>query len=151
MDVRELVRRALDEDGVERDLTTLATVPEAARARGIFLAKDDIVVSGFDVAGLVFETVDARVTLSEILGEGTSVTRGTTIGRVEGPARALLQAERVALNFLQRTSGVATLNGRHPDVATLVALADRFDRDEVRMFVRERAKDRVLIGRQGLA
>lgn len=115
MDVRELVRRALDEDGVERDLTTLATVPEDARARGIFLAKHDLVLSGLDVAGLVFEAVDARVRPSQLRAEGTVVTRGAILGRVEGPARALLQAERVALNFLQRMSGVASLTRRFVD------------------------------------
>jgi hypothetical protein len=105
MDVRELVRRALDEDGVGRDLTTLATVSEDARARGTFLAKDDLVISGLDVAAFVFEAVDARAKVSGLALEGARVTRGTFVGHVDGPARSLLQAERVALNFVQRLSG----------------------------------------------
>ena len=115
MDVRELVRRALDEDGIDHDLTTLATVPEEAGARGILLAKEDLVVSGLDVCGLVFDAVDARSRLLPSVAEGASVRRGDVLGRVEGPARALLQAERVALNFLQRLCGVATFTRRFVD------------------------------------
>ena len=112
MDVRELVRRALDEDGADRDLTTLATVPEGVRARGTLLAKEDLVVSGLDVAALVFEAIDPRAVLSPLVPEGGAAARGTSMGTVEGPARALLQAERVALNLLQRLTGVATLTRR---------------------------------------
>ena len=112
MDVRELVRRALDEDGIDRDLTTLATVPEGAEARGILLAKEDLVVSGLDVCGLVFDAVDSRSRLVPSVAEGAPARRGDVLGRVEGPARGLLQAERVALNFLQRLCGVATLTRR---------------------------------------
>ena len=115
MDVRELVRRALDEDGIDRDLTTLATVPEEAGARGILLAKEDLVVSGLDVCGLVFDAVDPRSRLLRSVAEGASARRGDVLGRVEGPARGLLQAERVALNFLQRLCGVATLTRRFVD------------------------------------
>ena len=98
----------------DRDLTTLATVPEDVRARGILLAKEDLVVSGLDVAALVFEAVDARArAFVPWLAEGARVAaRGRPSVDVEGPARGLLQAERVALNFLQRLSGVATLTRR---------------------------------------
>lgn len=115
MDVRELVRHTLEEDGAEHDLTTLATVLEGAGARGILLAKEEVVVSGLDVAALVFETVDARSRLVPGVAEGARASRGDVLGRVEGPARALLQAERVALNFLQRLTGVATLTRRFVD------------------------------------
>lgn len=115
MDVRELVRSTLEEDGAGHDLTTLATVREGAVARGMLLAKDELVVSGLDVAALVFEAVDARSRLVPGVAEGTRASRGDVLGRVEGPARALLQAERVALNFLQRLTGVATLTRRFVD------------------------------------
>ena len=115
MDVRELVRGALEEDGAEHDLTTLATVLEGAGARGILLAKDELVVSGLDVAALVFETVDPRSRLVPDVADGARVGRGDALGTVEGYARALLQAERVALNFLQRLSGVATLTRQFVD------------------------------------
>jgi nicotinate-nucleotide pyrophosphorylase (carboxylating) len=112
VDVREIVRRALDEDGVAHDLTTLSTVSADARGRGALLAKDDLVISGLDLVGLVFEAVDAGVRVSDLAVEGARVARGTIVGRVEGPARALLQAERVALNFVQRMCGIATLTRR---------------------------------------
>ena len=115
MDVGELVRRALEEDGAARDLTTLATVPESARARGRFLAKDDLVVSGLDVAGGVFSAVDGGLRLSGLSEEGARVSCGAFLGSVEGGARSLLRAERVALNFVQRLSGVATLTRRFVD------------------------------------
>lgn len=115
MDVRELVRRALDEDGVDRDLTTVATVPEDQEARGVLLAKEALVVSGLDVCGFVFDAVDPKVRLFPDVAEGGSARPGDVIARVEGRARGILQAERVALNFLQRLSGVATLTRRFVD------------------------------------
>jgi len=109
MTVEELIRRALDEDVGERDLTTVATIPPELRARGVLLAKQDLVVSGLAVAGLVFRAVDARLQLRAEVGEGDRVTPRTILGTVVGPARGMLTGERVALNFLQRLSGVATV------------------------------------------
>jgi len=105
----ELVRRALEEDVGGGDLTTAATVPETARARGVLLAKQPLIVSGLDVAGLVFRAVDPRLALQPQAGEGDRVAAKTTLGVVTGPARGMLTGERVALNFLQRLSGVATI------------------------------------------
>ena len=115
MDVAELVRRALEEDGGSRDLTTLATVPDDTQARGVFLAKQELVVSGLDVAAEVFRAVDARLAVEPRVREGQKVSPGTELGRVAGPARGMLTAERVALNLLQRLSGVATLTRRFVD------------------------------------
>jgi nicotinate-nucleotide pyrophosphorylase (carboxylating) len=115
VDLRELVRLALEEDGAAGDLTTLATVPVEALARGVLLAKEELVVSGLEVAALVFAAVDERVSLVPLVAEGERVGKGALVGRVEGPARALLEAERVALNFLQRLCGVATLTRRFVD------------------------------------
>jgi nicotinate-nucleotide pyrophosphorylase (carboxylating) len=115
VDVGELVRRALEEDVGERDLTTLATVSGTAAARAIVLAKQDLVVSGLDVAALVFRSVDPRLALEPLVAEGLRTTAGTTLARVTGPARGMLTAERVALNFLQRLSGVATATRRFVD------------------------------------
>jgi nicotinate-nucleotide pyrophosphorylase (carboxylating) len=109
LSVEELVARALAEDVGAGDLTTMATIPETLRARGVFLAKQALVVSGLDVAGVVFKTVDSRVVLEADVREGERVPTKATLGRVQGPARALLTGERVALNFLQRLSGVATV------------------------------------------
>jgi nicotinate-nucleotide pyrophosphorylase (carboxylating) len=109
LSVEELVALALAEDVGAGDLTTVSTVPEAAQARGILLAKQALVVSGLDVADLVFRKVDSRLSLVPSVVEGSSVVSRTTLGRVTGPARGMLTGERVALNFLQRLSGVATV------------------------------------------
>jgi nicotinate-nucleotide pyrophosphorylase (carboxylating) len=110
--VSELVAAALREDVGSGDRTTERTVPEDARASGVLLAKQDLVLSGLTVARAVFEALDAHVSWEEPAAEGTSVGRGATLVRVHGAARALLTAERVALNFLQRLSGIATLTRR---------------------------------------
>lgn len=109
MTVEELIRRALDEDVGEGDLTTVATVSPDLRARGVLLAKQELVLSGLEVAGLVFRAVDEHLELRAEVGEGDRVTPRTILGTVVGPARGMLTGERVALNFLQRLSGVATV------------------------------------------
>ncbi|HEY7513481.1 MAG TPA: carboxylating nicotinate-nucleotide diphosphorylase, partial [Vicinamibacteria bacterium] len=115
MDVEELVARALAEDVGAGDLTTRATVPASAQARGIFLAKQDLVVSGLDVAAVVFRTVDPRVVVDAQVSEGERAPVRSILGILAGPARALLTGERVALNFLQRLSGVATVTREFVD------------------------------------
>jgi nicotinate-nucleotide pyrophosphorylase (carboxylating) len=109
MTIEELVARALAEDVGTGDVTTAATVPADATARGFFLAKQDLVVSGMDVAATVFRTLDGRIVLSDVAAEGARVAARSIVGRVAGPARAILTGERLALNFLQRLSGVATV------------------------------------------
>lgn len=110
--VRRLVRSALDEDLGAGDATSEATVPENARARGVLLAKQELVVAGLDVARAVFETLEPALRFQAEGKEGERFFPDTVIATVEGRARALLSAERVALNFLQRLSGVATLTRR---------------------------------------
>jgi nicotinate-nucleotide pyrophosphorylase (carboxylating) len=114
---RDLVARALAEDVGPGDVTTMATVPPDAQARGVVLAKSRLVVAGVPVARAVFAAIDARSTLEAHVDEGATCERGTVIGEVAGPAAALLTAERVALNFLQRLSGIATLTRRFVDAA----------------------------------
>jgi nicotinate-nucleotide pyrophosphorylase (carboxylating) len=116
-DYEKLVRDALDEDVGDGDVTTLATVPEAASGHGVLLAKSPLVLAGFDVAALAFALVDRRCRATRHVSDGKSVSSGTVIGEIDGPARALLTAERVALNFLQRLSGVATMTRRFVDEA----------------------------------
>ena len=109
---RDLVRRALAEDVGAGDVTTAATVPERARGRGILLAKSTLVLAGLDVAAAVFDEIDPACQVSRRLDDGVLCRPGTILAVVAGPARALLTGERVALNFLQRLSGVATLTRR---------------------------------------
>jgi nicotinate-nucleotide pyrophosphorylase (carboxylating) len=114
---RDLVARALAEDVGSGDITTEATVPPGARARGVLLAKSRLVVAGLDVSRAVFEAVDAASALVARVGDGAACEPGTVIGEVTGRAASLLTAERVALNFLQRLSGVATLTRRFVEAA----------------------------------
>lgn len=105
----ELARSALSEDLGRGDVTSLSTVPEEARARGRFLAKGDLVASGFEAARAVFFAADEGLRFEAFAEEGEHVGAGTVIAEVEGGARSVLAAERVALNLLMRLSGVATL------------------------------------------
>ena len=114
---RESVRRALAEDFGWGDVTTDATVPAEARGRGTFLAKAPCVVAGLDVAAEVFRQLDPAVVFTVHHGDGSFCQPGTVIAVVEGLARPLLTAERTALNYLLRLSGIATVTRRYVDVA----------------------------------
>lgn len=104
-----LVRRALEEDGVESDVTTLSTVPAGQLADAQIVTRKAGVVAGLEVARLVFREVDARVQVELDANDGQAVQAGQVIARLHGPARAILSGERTALNFLGRLSGIATL------------------------------------------
>ena len=114
---RDLVRRALDEDLGAGDVTTDATVDPAQRARGVFIVKAPCVVAGLDVAAETFRPVDASVAVACRRLDGERCAPGDEIAVVTGPARALLIAERTALNFLQRLSGIATRTRQFVDAA----------------------------------
>ncbi len=108
----ELVANALKEDIGSGDLTTLLTVPEDCRAAGIFVAKEDFVLAGLEVARRAFLQLDPRAAWSAQAKDGDGVRRGDEFAEVRAEARAILSAERVALNFLQRLSAIATLTRR---------------------------------------
>lgn len=121
-DYRDLVRRALEEDlgdvlGSAHDVTTEATVPAIARARGAFIASADCVIAGLDVAFECFRALDPAVQTVVRKSDGEWCRAGETIGEVAGSARTLLVGERTALNFLQRLSGIATLADRFVQAA----------------------------------
>jgi nicotinate-nucleotide pyrophosphorylase (carboxylating) len=107
----EIVARALAEDVGEGDVTTAATVPEGARARATITQKAPGVIYGLDVAADTFRTLDPEMNIDRLVAEGQWRDGGPVL-RLEGSARALLTAERTALNFLQRLSGVATMAAR---------------------------------------
>ncbi len=111
--VERLIDLALEEDLSLGDATSEATIEAAARGRGRFLAKEDLVLAGTAVAARVFERLGAECRFD--LADGARATPGTFFGRAEGPLRALLAAERTALNFLQRLAGVATETRRCVD------------------------------------
>ena len=112
-ELRVLVKSALDEDGAFNDLTTLATVVSDRRARGRLVARRAGVVSGVPLAVEAFCILDPKVTIRVDQEDGAHVARGESILYLTGHARALLAAERVALNFMQKLSGVASLTARY--------------------------------------
>ncbi len=108
----ELVRRALAEDVGAGDVTSQATVPQRTRARATITQKQDGVIYGVQVAIEAFRQLDADVIVAQTGVEGARREAGSVVLVVEGNARALLAAERTALNFLGRLSGIATLSAR---------------------------------------
>lgn len=114
-ELRTLVKSALEEDGAFNDLTTLATVVSDRRARGRLVARRAGVVSGVPLAVEAFCMLDPKVTIRVDHEDGSKVGRGDSILYLTGHARALLASERVALNFMQRLSGVASLTAKYVD------------------------------------
>ena len=107
--IEPLVRMALLEDlGRAGDLTTDAIVPSGHRATTLLVARQPGVVAGLDLARLSFELLDPAIAIRVERDDGAVVAPGDVIAAVAGPARAILTAERVALNFLSRLSGIAT-------------------------------------------
>jgi nicotinate-nucleotide pyrophosphorylase (carboxylating) len=107
-ELRTLVEQALAEDLGQGDLTTRVTIPEGMKARGTFRSKQNLVVAGLPVAERVFHVLDSAVAWELVVEDGTEVAAGTTLATASGSAAALLGGERVALNFLQQLSGIAT-------------------------------------------
>jgi nicotinate-nucleotide pyrophosphorylase (carboxylating) len=114
---RDIVRRALDEDVGDGDITTDATVPSDQRARGVFIVKDECVLAGLEVALEAFRQIEPEVQVALRKRDGDRCSAGEDIAEVVGSARALLVGERTALNFLQRLSGIATRARRFVDAA----------------------------------
>ncbi len=110
--IDRIIRTALEEDIGPGDLTTMAVVEAGTTARAQLVAKDDFVLSGIDVAGRVFSLLDSNVAFEKLSQDGRSVRRGTVLAWLKGEAATLLQGERVALNLLQRMSGIATLTSQ---------------------------------------
>ncbi|MEW6156635.1 MAG: carboxylating nicotinate-nucleotide diphosphorylase [Verrucomicrobiota bacterium] len=110
--IEPLVRVALDEDIGSGDVTTLATVPEGASARALMVARESLVVAGLALAEAAFHALNPRLQIERQVDDGAPLERGQSLLRVSGDARAILAGERVALNFVQRLSGIATLTAR---------------------------------------
>ena len=108
----DLVRRALAEDIGRGDITTDAAIPADAGASGRIIAREAGVIAGLPVAALAFRLLDPAVRIEALVADGVRVEAGAALARIEGSARALLTAERTALNFLGRLSGIATLAAR---------------------------------------
>jgi nicotinate-nucleotide pyrophosphorylase (carboxylating) len=114
-DVIDAVARALREDIGSGDITSQLTVPADLTARGSFIAKQSLVLAGVELLPLIYKTHGGLAKLEILHTSGAKLEKGTVIATVEGDARTLLECERVALNFVQRLSGVATLARKHVD------------------------------------
>lgn len=113
--IDDLVLRALDEDLGSGDVTTLSCVDDAARSVAHAVARQELVACGALVSGRVFEKLDPTLKFTAVAIEGARVAVGAKLWTVEGSARSILMGERVALNFAQRLSGVATVTRRYVD------------------------------------
>ena len=111
-EIRRHVQAALAEDIGPGDVTTLATVPEHLTARAKMVAREPLTLAGLAFAEAAFRELSPATKFERLVADGQAVARGAVLARVHGPARAILTAERVALNFTQRLSGVATLTAQ---------------------------------------
>jgi len=126
--IQNLIRQALAEDIGGGDITTNAIISAGQKAKAIIIAKEDGVIAGLDVACGVFWQIDKRIKFSSNVKDGAKVKKGQIIANISGPARGILTGERVALNFLQHLSGIATLTRKFKDqiskIKTNVKLLD---------------------------
>lgn len=111
-EIRHAVQFALAEDVGTGDVTTLATVPDSAIARATMKARETLMPAGLEFAAVAFRELASNLKIKQLAADGHAVQAGQDLLIVEGSARAILSAERVALNFVQRLSGVATLTAQ---------------------------------------
>lgn len=117
------MRAALEEDRASDDITTLSIVPAELRGIARLVAREDCVIAGMSLFDACFVAVDGSC-VTRGFDDGARITAGQVVATVTGPMRALLQAERTALNFVQRLSGVATITARFVARAGTVELRD---------------------------
>jgi nicotinate-nucleotide pyrophosphorylase (carboxylating) len=115
IELTRIVAAALAEDLGRGDITTDSCVPPEVLGQCVFRSRAELVVTGGAIIGEVFRQIDGAVQVYDLVSDGTRLVPGDAIARVRGPAASLLKGERVALNFLQRLCGVATLTRRHVD------------------------------------
>lgn len=114
-EIERIVRQALHEDIGLGDVTTLATIEPGTQARAELVAKEDFVLAGVEVAAEVFRQLDPEIAFEALKRDGETLQRGEVLAWIKGDAALLLQGERVALNLLQRMSGIASLTSRFVD------------------------------------
>ena len=124
--LKELIRSSLEEDIGTGDITTMTVIDEDAEAFGTYTAKEDGIVFGLWIAGLVFSELDPDVDFKPLVRDGDRVCGGDVIATVKGNARSVLSGERVGLNFMQHLSGIATRTRKAVDSVrgTGVRIAD---------------------------
>ncbi len=142
---RDILQRALQEDGADYDITTLTAVPAEQQATASIIARQAATIAGLRVAAEVFYLFDEHVKIEMLVEDGDTVQAGQVLARLSGPARSLLSAERVALNFLGRLSGVATITAQCVR-AVEGTRARIIDTRKTTPGLRELEKDAVLLG-----
>lgn len=110
--IKGIIHRALNEDIQTGDVSTLAVIPDSVFGKGKFLVKANGVIAGLNIVANVFEIVDKENDFKILIPNGKKVKTGDIVAEVEGKASSILTAERTALNFLQRMSGIATLTNK---------------------------------------
>lgn len=113
MTIEEIIEKALSEDIGSGDHTSLSTIPSSARGKARLIVKEDGVLSGMEIAAMVFRKVDPEIVFSPILTDGDIIKKGDIAFTAEGHSASILQAERLVLNFMQRMSGIATSTARY--------------------------------------
>lgn len=106
--INKIVEAAIEEDLAYGDLTTDNLISASAKSKAVFTLKENGIVAGFEVAESVFEKIDSSLNFLPLVKEGEMLAAGTEIARIEGAAASILKGERIALNFMQRLSGIAT-------------------------------------------
>jgi len=110
--MKDIINRALKEDIGKEDITTKCLVPPDMRAKAIIISKEDGILAGVDIAKQVFASLNGEVSFITHKKDGQKIKKGDVIASLNGPAGPILSGERLALNFIQRLSGIATLTGK---------------------------------------
>src|SRR5688572_25808427 len=105
--IKRIVHSAVAEDVGSGDATSLATIPEEVQAKAFMIAREPLIVSGLEIAETVFHEISPGLRVRILEKEADRAPKGSVLMEIEGSARAILTGERVALNFVQRLSGVA--------------------------------------------
>jgi len=110
--IDKIIEQALLEDIGTGDITTESIIPSNLKAKGIIKTSEEGVVAGLDIVFLVFKKLDSEICFQPKIKDGNKILPGEILGEITGPARTILKGERVALNFLQRMSGIATITSK---------------------------------------
>ncbi len=118
--INSLIKNALEEDLGDGDHTSLATISPNAGGKVELIAKEEGIIAGVEVAAMVFKKLDSNLNIDILIKDGSEVVPGDRVMIIEGSSRSLLSAERTALNFIQRMSGIATFTNKvHNKIADL--------------------------------
>ena len=116
--IKELIAQALAEDIGDGDHTSLSTIPLDAKGKVELIAKDEGIIAGVEVAAMVFRELDDNLSVDIFIEDGSSIVPNDKVMTIEGSSRSLLSAERTALNFIQRMSGIATFTNKVHNIIT---------------------------------